>query len=110
MKFIIHFESSFLTVSSRINHPIKSYAHKTQPDLEHILTIYESQRPRISLRSSPGHPRGWRSGYWVCIDIGRVDGSMFSNFLDAYKVVMIINVSKSRKYETRFTHVIGYVH
>ncbi|KAF5426964.1 hypothetical protein C5S42_06230 [Candidatus Methanomarinus sp.] len=42
MKFIIHFESSFLTVSSRINHPIKSYAHKTQPDLEHILTIYES--------------------------------------------------------------------
>ena len=46
----------------------------------------------------------------MCIDIGGVDGSMFSNFLDAYKVVMIINVSKSRKYETRFTHVIGYVH
>jgi len=60
MKFIIHFESSFLTVSSHINHPIKSYAHKTQPDLEHILTIYESQRPRISLCLNPGHQRNWR--------------------------------------------------
>jgi hypothetical protein len=47
MKFIIHFESSFLTVSSRINHPIKSYAHKTQPDLEHILTIYEVTDPGL---------------------------------------------------------------
>ncbi|KAF5423668.1 MAG: hypothetical protein C5S41_06755 [Candidatus Methanomarinus sp.] len=77
---------------------------------ERMRTIADAAPTTPPPDCKSGASMGWRSGYWVCIDIGGVDGSMFSNFLDAYKVVMIINVSKSRKYETRFTHVIGYVH